>query len=142
MQGRPPHARPVLSNLKVNPSTIRAGARAARSPTATARVTFALSEDAVVKLSFAKAQRGHPVGRTCKLPSRGGRPCTRYITKAVFRLHGRQGRNTVALSDRFSLSKLLSPGSYTLTATPTDSAHAVGLSRTAKLTVIPGRPSR
>jgi hypothetical protein len=139
----PPHARPVLSNLKVNPSTIRARRRAARSSTAAARVTFALSEAATVKLSFAKAQRGHLVGSSCKLRGRGHHPCTRYLTKRAPTVHGRQGVNAVELSGRLSLTKLLPPGAYRLTATPTDTAHAVGLSRTAKLTVVAaGRASR
>ena len=89
-----------------------------------------------MKLSFAKAQRGHLVGRTCKLSGRGSHRCTRYDTKAVFTIHGRQGVNAVVFSARLSLSTLLSPGSYRLTATPTDSARAIGLSRTATLRVI------
>lgn len=89
-----------------------------------------------MKLSFAKAQRGHLIGKTCKLSGRGEHHCTRYVTKAVVTIRGRRGVNTVAFSGRLSLSKLLTPGSYRLTATPTDTARAVGLTRTAKLTVI------
>ncbi len=126
----------MLSNLKVTPSTIRTGARAVRSSTASARVTFALSERATVKLSFTKAQRGHVVGKSCKLSGRGIHSCIRYVAKAVFTIRGREGVNTVAFAGRLSLSKLLSPGSYSLTATPTDTAQAVGRTRTAKLTVI------
>ena len=136
----PPHARPVLSSLKVSPSTIRARSGVARSSAASARVTFALSAGATVKLSFAKAQRGRVVRRTCKLSARGNHNCTRYITKAVFTIQGRHGVNTVAFSGNRSLGKLLPPGSYRLTATPTDTAHAVGLSRTVKLTVIAAGP--
>jgi hypothetical protein len=99
-------------------------------------VTFSLSESATVKLAFAKAQRGHLAGRTCKSSGRGGRPCTLYTTKGVFTILGRRGLNTVAFAGKLSLSKLLSPGSYLLTATPTDSAHIVGQARTAKLAVL------
>jgi hypothetical protein len=128
--------RPVLSHLKVTPSTIRTGARAARSSTATTRVTFALSESATVKLTFARAQRGHLDGRTCNLAGRGGHHCTRYIAKAAFTVEGRQGANAVTFAAKRSLSKLLAPGSYRLTATPTDGVHALGSSHSTTLTVI------
>jgi hypothetical protein len=48
----------------------------------------------------------------------------------------------VRLAARFSYGKLLTAGSYTLTAISTDSTHAVGPARTAKLAVIVDHPAR
>ncbi len=92
-----------------------------------------------MRLSFAKAKPGRRVAKTCRKPSRANRAkprCTRYVTVGSFTVQGRSGPNTVAFAGRLSRAKRLSPGSYKLTATPTDSAHRTGQPRTAKLKIV------
>jgi hypothetical protein len=137
----PPPAKPVLSKLKISPSTFRRGsslAKVSKSRKGT-KITFALSKTAKVKLSFAKAEPGRKVAKTCRKPSRANRlkrRCTRYVTVGSFTVQGRSGPNTVSFAGRLSRSKRLSPGSYKLTATPTDAAHNTGQPRTAKLKIV------
>jgi FG-GAP repeat len=137
----PPPAKPVLSKLKISPSTFRRGsslARISKSRKGT-RISFALSATAKVKLSFAKAEPGRTVAKTCRKPSRSnrGKPrCTRYVTVGSLTVRGRKGANTVSFAGRLSRVRRLSPGSYKLTATPTDTAHNTGRPRTAKLKIV------
>jgi hypothetical protein len=49
---------------------------------------------------------------------------------------GRRGVNTIMFTGALSRTKALAPGPYRLTATPTDSAHAVGRPSTVKLTIL------
>jgi hypothetical protein len=137
----PPSAKPVLSKLKVSPSTFRGGsslARISKSRTGTT-ITFALSENAKVTLRFAKAEPGRQVAKTCRQPERSNRAnrhCTRFVTVGSFAVPGRSGPNTIAFAGRLSRAKRLSPGSYKLTATPTDNAHDTGRPRAAKLRIV------
>ena len=137
----PPIARPRLSELKISPRTFRTGTslpRIARSRTGT-RITFTLSRTAKVALSFAQAEPGREAAKTCKRTNRSNlakRRCTRYVTVGSFMVQGRSGPNTVSFAGTISRSKRLSPGSYKLTATPTDNASDVGNSRTANLKIV------
>ena len=137
----PPSAKPILSKLKISPSTFRRGsslAKISKSRKGT-KISFALSETAKVKLSFAKAKSGRKVAKTCRKLNRANRAkprCTRYVTIGSFTVQGRSGPNTVSFAGRLSRSKQLPPGSYKLTATPTDAARNTGRPRTAKLKIV------
>ena len=92
-----------------------------------------------MKLSFAKAEPGRMVAKTCRKPNRSNRAkrrCTRYVTIGSVALQGRRGPNTVSFAGMLSRAKRLPPGSYKLTATPTDAAHNTGRPRTAKLKIV------
>jgi hypothetical protein len=54
-------------------------------------------------------------------------------------VRGQAGRNAVAFTGTLPHGKRLAPGSYTLTATPTDNAHNAGQPRSAKLKVMSSR---
>jgi hypothetical protein len=126
-----PRGKPVLSRLKVSTSRVHR-----------TRITFALSEAATVKLTFTKAESGRRVAKTCRKPNRSNRAkrsCTRSVTVGSFTVRGQAGRNTVAFTGRLPHGKRLAPGSYTLTATPTDNAHNSGQPRTAKLRITRSR---
>lgn len=137
----PPIAKPRLSELRISPRTFRTGTplpRIASSRKGT-RITFTLSTTANVALSFARAEPGREVAKTCKRTNRSNltkRRCTRYVTSGSFTVQGQSGRNTVSFAGTISRSKRLRPGSYRLTATPTVNASDVGNSRTANLKIV------
>ncbi len=92
-----------------------------------------------MKLSFAKAEPGRMVAKTCRKPNRSNRAkrrCTRYVTIGSVALQGRRGPNAVSFAGMLSRAKRLLPGSYKLTATPTDNAHNTGQPRAAKLKIV------
>jgi hypothetical protein len=92
-----------------------------------------------VRLSFAKAEPGRQVAKTCTKPSRSNRTkrgCTRFVTVGSLTVQGRRGPNAVSFAGRLSRAKQLAPGSYKLTATPSDNARNTGRSATAKLKIL------
>ncbi len=131
----PPPSKPVLSGLKVRPSRVHLPVtqRSLRQ----AKVSFVLSENATVRFTLTKAAPGRLVHGACRSRGSGGHPnsCTRHVTVGAVVRSGRQGANTVPLAGRLAPRKLLAPGSYRLTAIPTDSAHHSGQQRTTRLTV-------
>ena len=91
-----------------------------------------------MKLSFAKAEPGRIVSGQCERPTASSRAkprCVRYVTVGSFTVPGRAGPNAVSFSGILSRTNRLSPGTYKLTATPTDSAHHTGQPRAVSLTV-------
>jgi hypothetical protein len=131
----------VLSGLKVSPSAFRAGSSLARISASRigTKITFTLSKNAKVQLRFAKAEPGRLVANTCRKPSRANRvrpQCTRFVTVGSVTVQGRSGPNTVAFAGRLSRTRRLSPGSYKLTATPTDNARNTGQPRSARLKIV------
>ena len=100
---------PVLTGFKVRPKTLRRGAA---KP---AKLSFTLSEDATVKISFAKARPGR----------------NRSVTAGSITIHGHRGSQRVAFR-----KPRLAPGRFKLTATATDGSGNRGAPRTAKLRVI------
>jgi hypothetical protein len=140
----PSRAKPVLSRLKVSPNRFRRASSPSKiaGSRAGTRITFTLSEAATVKLTFTRAEPGRSVAKTCRKPTRSNRtkrPCTRSVTVGSFTVRGQAGRNAVAFTGTLPHGKRLAPGSYTLTATPTDNAHNAGQPRSAKLKVMSSR---
>jgi hypothetical protein len=130
-------ARPVLSKLKVSPTTFRRGSSAPKGSKSRApgKITFTLSEAAKVKFSLAKAKPA----KACARPNRsnhGNQHCTRYATVGSSTAQGQSGPNTVPFPGTLSHRKRLSAGSYKLTATPTDSTGNTGQARTVTLRVL------
>ena len=102
-----------------------------------ATIRFTLSRIATVKLSFARAAPGRTVAAACQAirPANRAKPrCARYITIGAFTVVARAGMNSLPFTGVLA-GKHLAPGSYKLTATPTDGAHNKGQPRTAKLTI-------
>jgi hypothetical protein len=58
------------------------------------------------------------------------------VTIGSVTVQGRSGPNTVSFAGRLSRRKQLPPGSYKLTATPTDAARNTGRPRTARLKIV------
>ena len=80
---------------------------------------------------------GHTVAAACQPTRRANRAeprCTRYITIGSITVQARRGANSIPFTGVLA-GKRLAPGSYKLTATPTDSAHHKGQPRTAKFTI-------
>lgn len=91
-----------------------------------------------MKLSFAKAAPGRVVAAKCLSAQRANRAhkrCTRYITIGSFTVQGQRGPNSLPFTGVLPVRRRLAPGSYKLTATPTDSTHHHGQPATAKLTI-------
>ena len=98
-----------------------------------------LSERATVRVSFARAQPSHPGLKRCSRTSTVAGGCTRYLSVGSLTVVGRQGANAISFAGVLSRGRLLRPGSYMLTATPTDADHHTGAPRSARLTVRAGR---
>ena len=135
----PPPAKLVLSRLTITPGTFQTGASLAKTSRLRHGTTirFTLSRIATVKLSFARAAPGRTVAGRCQATRRANHAkprCTRHIAIGSFTVQGRGGPNSVRFTGVLS-GKRLAPGSYKLTATPTDSTHTQGQPRTARLTI-------
>ncbi len=119
---------PVLSRLRIVPSTFRKGSKlpklAAKEPPTGGSIRFALTEAARVRLGFDRVRLGRRVGGRCLRPTferRNRKRCTRYanVRTAVF-VVGRPGSNRVRFHGRLTHKKSLAPGRYRLTARATD----------------------
>jgi hypothetical protein len=120
---------PSITGLRIKPR-IRVG-RVLPALTHTRRratISFTLSEDATVTLSFARKLPGRRVNRHGKLHcvkpmarNRRARRCTRYVavrTRIVLRAQA--GLNRVVFSGRLSSRRSLRPGAYRLTVVARD----------------------
>ena len=120
----PPASAPVVSNLRLSPSTLRAG----RST----HVSYTLSAPAAVRFTVQRAVAGRSAGGRCAAPmsSNRARPaCTRFAS-----VRGSLTRTRPAGADRFTFTarlagRALSPGRYRLVATPAAGARAGGPAR-------------
>jgi hypothetical protein len=110
--------KPILLQLRLNPSEIRVGSPAiSRSAPGLTTITFLLGEPATVSFTVTRAK----------------------AVAGGFTVHGRPGGNAVPFNGTFRGGTRLAPGTYTLTATPIDSAHVAGVPRTVRLTVLGGQ---
>jgi hypothetical protein len=91
-------------------------------------ISFSLSEDARVTLSFERKLRGRRVRGRCVKPTRrnrSARRCTRYKrVRTRIRLNAKQGFNKVVFKGRLSRRRSLKPGRYRLTVVGRDSEGA------------------
>jgi hypothetical protein len=127
----------VLSRLRLSPSLFRAAARgasiAARRPIGT-RVSYRLSESALVRLTVERAAPGRRVGGRCRRPTARNRNrprCVRYVVlRGSFTHAGNPGPNRFKFRGRLRGRKLR-PGKYRLRAQAVDPAGNVSkLART------------
>jgi Glycine rich protein len=108
-------------------------------------VSFTLSKDAAVVLSFERKLSGRRARRgrrtVCVRPTlrnRRARRCTRYAkVRRTIRLMAKEGTNRVVFQGRLSRGRWLTPGSYRLTATATDSANQQTTARQASFQLLP-----
>lgn len=127
--GAPTNAVPKLSNLKVK-KRIRKGTALPKLSTRRRghSISFSLSEDATVTLSFERALPGRRVrGRCVKATSRNSRArkCTRYgQIHTKIKVKAKKGTNKVVFGGRLSRRQSLKPGTYRLTAIARDGEGA------------------
>lgn len=118
--------KPVFGSLSLSATVFRAAASgpSVSSPVGT-RVSYKLSEKAVVRFRVERALRGRRVGGRCVRPTRANRSkprCTRYRTlRGAFSHRGKAGTNNFKFSGRLRGSKL-KPGRYRLRSVATDAA--------------------
>jgi hypothetical protein len=125
----PKNAAPTISKLKVS-KRIRKGTAL---PKLTTRrrghsISFSLSEDAAVTLSFERALPGRRVrGRCVKPTSRNkrARTCARYNQiRTKIKVNGKKGTNRLVFAGRLSRRQSLKPGTYRLTVVARDGEGA------------------
>ena len=126
----PDTTRPEITGLRATPVRFTIGSALARLDRAAkggTTIRFSLSEQAAVRLSFAREAAGRRVGSSCRKATRAllRRPrCTRYVTvgpSVRFAAVG-AGAHRVAFHGRLSRTRALLAGRYRLTATATDLA--------------------
>jgi hypothetical protein len=91
-------------------------------------ISYRLSENARVTLTFARRARGRKVGRRCVKPKRSNRKkrrCTRYVKAGTLHFDGKQGTNRVKFQGRLSRRKRLAVGRYRLVVGAKDGAGNV-----------------
>jgi hypothetical protein len=118
---------PVLSGLALTHKTFRVAKRKPRPKGTTIR--FSLSEAASVKFTVTQRLPGRRKGKRCVAPTkklRHAKHCTRTITLGGFTRSGNAGPSSIPFNGRINGRKL-KPGSYTLTASPTDLSGHHGL---------------
>lgn len=118
--------KPVLGSLSLSATVFRAAASgpSVSSPVGT-RVSYELSEKAVVRFRVERALRGRRVGGRCVRPTRANHSkprCTRYRTlRGAFSHRGKAGPNNFKFRGRLNGRKL-KPGRYRLRSVATDAA--------------------
>jgi hypothetical protein len=124
-----PPPTPVISKLKLKPSTFRAarsGGSVARKRTPIGTtVSYTLSTEATVAFKAQRAKKGRRRGGKCRKPGKRarGRRCTRYVTaRGGFNVGGTAGVNRFRFTGRLSNRKL-GRGRYRLVATPSTAAR-------------------
>ncbi len=135
---------PALTQLRIRPARIAIGrslpvlASALRQRTT---ISFRLSEEASVRISFARARPGRRVGGRCRRPSprNADRPrCTRFVTvRTRLGFAGLSaGQQRIRFSGRLTRRRSLEPGLHRVTARPTDELGNRGAARSARLTLV------
>ena len=130
---------PVLSALRLSPSTFRAAPRGASIAAAIGtRLSYTLSEPAKVRFTIARQTKGRRAGRRCVKPmsrNRKARPCTRLIAvRGGFSQSGKAGRNRLRFTGRLG-RRALRAGRYVLNAVATDSAGNRSKPRSTRFTI-------
>jgi hypothetical protein len=108
-------------------------------------ISFTLSKDATVMLSLERTLSGRRARRgrrtVCVKPTLRNRRaprCTRYAKiRTTIRLVAKAGTNRVVFQGRLSRRRWLTPGSYRLTVTATDSANQETTARQASFRLLP-----
>lgn len=143
---------PVLSGLRLSPSSFRAasagpsigpGGTSAGGRSIGSRVTYKLSEPAVVRFKVQRVLEGRIVGGKCVKPSGSNARtirCRRYETlPGSFKHQGKRGRNKFTFRGRLPALEL-QPGRYRLRAVATDLAGNTSRRRTRIFDIILSPP--
>jgi hypothetical protein len=133
---------PVVDRLSASPAKFAvapgATAIAARKTPRGTKLSYGLSEAAVVTLGFERATTGRRSGRRCvKATSRNrrSRRCTLYVAAGKLTRTSPLGLSTVQFSGRIG-RKALAAGGYRITAVATDAAGNKSAGRRATIKVV------
>jgi hypothetical protein len=135
---------PTLSKLKVS-KRIRKGTAVAKLTTRRRghSISFSLSEDATVTLSFERALSGRRVRGRCVKPTsrnRRARTCTRYSpVRTKIRVKAKKGTNRLVFQGRLSRRQSLSPGTYRVTVVARDGQGATSTRKRAGFRLLRAR---
>ena len=130
--GAADQTKPRIARLRVRPARFRVAGRrgavqrAGASARTGARVTFALSEAARVRLTVQRARPGHRLGRKCLKPTPPRRAtrkrCLRWVgTRGRIVHQGKAGTNRLRFNGRLK-GRALPAGKYRLVAVAIDAA--------------------
>jgi hypothetical protein len=124
---------PTLTNVKQSHDRWRTGSRLAilaRGKPAPLPVgttfSFTLNEPAAVRLVFTRRLPGRAVGGKCTARTHRNRlhpACTRTVSAGALSFTGHPGADRVRFQGRVSRSRTLSPGSYSVAITATNTAR-------------------
>jgi FG-GAP repeat len=136
--------RPSITGLRQSASVWREGSKLAQLASSHQRqigttFSFALNEPVAVTLSFTKHAPGRKIHGRCvnqNARNRHARRCTRSIAAGALRLTGHAGANRVRFAGRLSRTKTLSPGTYTLRITGTDTSGQSTSTRALRFTIV------
>ncbi len=133
---------PSITGLTQSHRRWRAGSKAAhlssRAPRGTV-FSFVLSQQASVTLAFTQPATGRRVKGHCVALShrnRGRAHCSRVITRARLIIAGKAGPNRLAFQGPVSSSRRLSPGTYTVVITATNSAKLTSAPKRLTFTIL------
>lgn len=133
---------PVVRSVSLSPSRFRAarsGAAIVAAARVGARVRFALSEAATIRVRVQFRATGRRVGSRCVRPtrrSRSRRPCALWPSRpGAERLGGRPGPNAFRFSGRWR-GRALRPGVYRLALTATDPQGASATATTREFRIV------
>lgn len=136
--------RPSITGLRQSASMWREGGKLAQLASRHQRqigttFSFALNERATVTLAFMKHAPGRTIhGRCANQNARNTHAprCTRSITAGALSLTGHAGADRVRFAGRLSRTKTLSPGTYTLRITATDTSGQSASTRDLRFTIV------
>lgn len=121
---------PVLSDFAQTHRVWRAGSKpvtiSSRAPIGTT-FSFALNEQASVRLAFSRRLAGRKVGHRCVAPDRANarrRRCTLTTSAGALTLAGHEGVDRIAFDGRLSATRRLRPGAYSVTVRASNSSGA------------------
>jgi hypothetical protein len=144
----PPLGAPILAGVGETAKTWREGnALASISAKKKSRTklpvgttfSFSLNEEASVSFTFTQQLSGRRVGHKCVAQTsknRHRRACKRSVMAGTLALAGHAGSNKVAFQGRLSSSKKLTPGTYTVTVTATNSRGERSAAVSLKFTIV------
>ena len=139
----PPRSAPRISSLKQSAARWREGRKLARisarrkAPVGTT-FSFALSEQASVRLSFVQHAVGRRVGGKCVAKTRRNarRKACRLTLGGAISLAGHAESNRITFQGRLSSHRSLPPGSYAMTMTARDAAGLRSAPAALRFTIV------
>ncbi len=134
---------PKISALSQSAPVWREGAELSsgtsrKGPPAGTVFSFDLNEGATVALTFIQRAPGRVARGVCAAPDNANQHnagCTRTSLMGTLELAGDKGVNHVAFQGRLSPSRVLQPGTYSLTVTATNTARLITTSRSLSFSI-------